>query len=66
MARTYRKRGWTDRDRQSDVPSRVGREVRKADRAARRNAMQRADYDSANVRVTHSGRMSYSVNVVFY
>ncbi len=40
--------------------------VRKADRAARRNAMQRADYDSANVRVTHSGRMSYSVNVVFY
>lgn len=50
-------------DRQSETPSDIGRAVRKYDRAQRRNAMQRGDYDLAAAKTSRAAQrehMSYA------
>lgn len=46
-------------DRQSETPSDIGRHVRRYDRAQRRNAMQRGDYDLASAKTSRAAQREY-------
>lgn len=61
-----RRNNWAGRDRQSITPSAVRRALRQYDRAIRRSAMQRRDYDTASANTSRAYRIAYNVNVVNY
>lgn len=46
-------------DRQSETPSYIGKHARRYDRAQRRNAMQRGDYDLASAKTSRAAQREY-------
>lgn len=46
-------------DRQSEIPSDIGKHARRYDRAQRRNAMQRGDYDLASAKTSRAAQREY-------